>query len=184
MWIICFFLSRTWRNSLSDFSAPWRPSVDRMAMVWSEMYHCRSSNLVILDGTTNRHRYTQILGYHILLWAEGVFGRSFMQENAPPHGACDTVSYLDQHDAEAMDRPGMSPDMSPIEHVWDQLSIWIRDMDRRYSNLANCVTLVESMPRRVRTVLGARGGTRAISNNITSVLTWPIHTPWGLVIWL
>ena len=65
----------------------------------------------------------------------------------------------------------MSPDMSPIEHVWDQLSIRIRDKDRRYSNLANCVIRVESMPRRVRAVLGARGDTLAISNNITSVLT-------------
>ena len=64
--------------------------------------------------------------------------------------------------------------MNPIEHVWDQMSVWIRDMDDPPSivtELNNAVrqarsevrpgrvrNLVESMLRRIRALLAARGG--------------------------
>ena len=64
--------------------------------------------------------------------------------------------------------------MNPIEHVWDQMSDWIRDMDDPPSIVAelnNAVhqawaavrpgrvqTLVESMPCRVRDLLSDGGG--------------------------
>ena len=106
----------------------------------------------------------------------GVFGRNFVyvQDNAPLHTARDTAAFLDQQNVEVMDWPARSPDMNPIEHVWDQMSVWIRDMDDPPSTVAelnNAVrqawaavqpgrlrTLVESMPRRVRALLAARGG--------------------------
>ena len=102
---------------------------------------------------------------------DGVFGRNFVyvQDNAPPHTARDTADLLNQQDVEVMDWPAWSPDMSPIEHVWDQVSVWIRDMDERLATVAelnNAVhqawtavrpgrvrTLVESMPRHVRALL-------------------------------
>ena len=106
---------------------------------------------------------------------DGVFGRNFVyvQDNAPPHTAHDTTAFLDQQDVEVIDWPARSPDMNPIEHVWDQTSVWIRDMDDPLSTVAelnNAVrqawaavrpgrvrTLVESMPRRVRALVAARG---------------------------
>ena len=67
----------------------------------------------------------------MLPWATGVFGCNFVyvQDNAPPHTACDTAAILDQQDVEVMDWPARSQDMNPIEYVWDQMSVWIRDMD-------------------------------------------------------
>ena len=55
----------------------------------------------------------------MLPWAMGVFGRNFVyvQDNAPPHTARDTAVFLDQQDVKVM------------EHVWHQISVWIRDMD-------------------------------------------------------
>ena len=106
----------------------------------------------------------------------GVFGRSFVyvQDNALPHTARDSSAFLDQQDVKLMDWPDRSLDMNPIEHVWDQMSVWIRDMDDPPSTVAelnNAVhqawaavrpgrvrTLVESMPRHVRAVLATRGG--------------------------
>ena len=67
----------------------------------------------------------------MLPWATGLFGRNFVyvQDNAPPHTERDTAAFLDQQDVDVTDWPAWSPDMSPIEHVWDQISVWIRDMD-------------------------------------------------------
>ena len=97
-----------------------------------------------------------------------------VQDKALSHTACDSAAFLDQQDIEVMDWPVLCPDIKPIEHVWDQISVWIRDMDYPPSTVAelnNAVrqawaavrpgrvrTLVDSMPRRVRALLAARGG--------------------------
>ena len=62
---------------------------------------------------------------------DGMFGNNFVyvQDNAPPHTACDTAAFLDQQDVEVMDWAAQSPDMNPIVRVWDQMSVWIREMD-------------------------------------------------------
>ena len=100
-------------------------------MVWGAIHHVGRSELVVVDGAMNRHRYIQILRNQMLPWATGVFERNFeyVQNNAPTHTARDTAAFLDQQDVEARDWPARSPYMNPIEHVWDQMSVWIRDID-------------------------------------------------------
>ena len=143
----------------------------RSVMVWDAIHHGGRSKLVVMDGAVNRHRYIQTPRNQMLPWATGVFGRNFVhvQDNALPHTAHDTAAFLNQEDVEVMD----CPDMNPIEQVWDQMSVWIRDMDDPPSTVAelnNAVqqaraanrsgrvwALVERLSRRVRALLAARG---------------------------
>ena len=112
----------------------------------------------------------------MLPWATGVFGHNFVyvQDNGPPHTARDTADVFYQHDVEVMDWPVPNPDMNSIEHVWDQMSVWIRYMNDSPSTVAELnnavrqtgavvqpgtvLTLIESMSRRVRALQAARGG--------------------------
>ena len=99
-----------------------------------------------------------------------MFGRNFVyvQDNAPPHTTRDTAAFLDQQDVEVMHWPARSPYMNQTEHVWDQISAWIRDTVAELNNVfhqawaavqaGRVQTLIESIPRRVRALLAARGG--------------------------
>ena len=117
--------------------------------------------------------FIQILRDHIQRCATGVFGGKFVFVQDSTTATCSMLhgTILGQHDVEVIGRPAMSPDMNPIEHVWDQMSIWNRDMVRpnlaklqqavrqvwRAVRTRNVITLVESMPRRVEAALAARG---------------------------
>ena len=40
------------------------------------------------------------------------------------------MTFLEYRDVEVMDCQAKGPDMNPIEHIWDQMAIKIRDMDK------------------------------------------------------
>ena len=100
-------------------------------MVWGAIHRRGWSKMVVPDGTLNRQRYTRPLRDSMLLWATGVFGRNFLyvQNNATPHTTRSMTVFQAQQDVEVMGWPARSPVMNPIEHVWDQMGVWIRDMD-------------------------------------------------------
>ena len=96
----------------------------------------------------------------------------FQQDNAPCHTSRQTKTWFDEAGIEPMDWPAQSPDLNPIEHLWGVLGKAIRSMastskDNLYKNLRSewekispetCKNLVESMPRRVKAVIMAKGG--------------------------
>lgn len=146
-------------------------------MVWGGIsYHGRTELVVVNQGRMTADRYIRdILEPHVIPYGPFIGDNFiFMQDNARPHTARIVNEYLNEVNVTAMDWPARSPDMNPIEHVWDHLG-WTLQQDgfpcRTLDELQNKLSmfwnnlgqeyiqnLFEGMPRRMQAVITARGG--------------------------
>ena len=97
-----------------------------------------------------------------------------MQDNDPKHKAKSVIGWLEEQDFSVMNWPAQSPDINPIENVWSQVKQKLARFEDPPTSLAEvwerashifsqitadfCVTLYESMPRRMAAVIKAKGG--------------------------
>ncbi|GFV51505.1 DDE_3 domain-containing protein [Trichonephila clavipes] len=73
-----------------------------------------------MRGTLTGQRYVDdILRPHVGPFLNGLLGTIFQQDNARPHAGRVAQDFLRHF--QTLPCPARSPDLSPVEHVWDQL---------------------------------------------------------------
>uniref|UniRef100_A0A8K9UYV5 Tc1-like transposase DDE domain-containing protein n=1 Tax=Oncorhynchus mykiss TaxID=8022 RepID=A0A8K9UYV5_ONCMY len=146
-------------------------------MVWGGIsLGGRTALHVLARGSLTAIRYRDEILRPLVRPYAGAVGPGFllMQDNARPHVAGVCQQFLQEEGIDAMDWPARSPDLNPIEHIWDIMS---RSIHQRHvapqtvQELADALVqvweeipqetirhLIRSMPRRCRKVIQARGG--------------------------
>ena len=146
-------------------------------MVWGGIsLGGRTALHVLARGSLTAIRYRDEILRPLVRPYAGAVGPGFllMQDNARPHVAGVCQQFLQEEGIDAMDWPARSPDLNPIEHIWDIMS---RSIHQRHvapqtvQELADALVqvweeipqetirhLIRSMPRHCREVIQARGG--------------------------
>ena len=121
---------RVWRRPGERFHSGNIAEHDRYGggsiMVWGGISWDGRTELVILDrGTLTAQRYLdEIISTHVRFYA-GAIGDGFilMDDNARPHVARIVQNYRHQEGIARLDWPARSPDLNPIEHMWNELQV-------------------------------------------------------------
>ncbi|GFV84009.1 RNA-directed DNA polymerase from mobile element jockey [Trichonephila clavipes] len=127
------------------------------------------STLIVMRGTLTGQRYVDdILRPHVGPFLNGLPGAIFQQDNAHPYTARVAPDFL--HHFKTIPWPARSPNLSPVEHVWDQLKQQmlschsVHDLELAVQDLwahlpqDNIRCLINSMPDRVAAFIAAGGG--------------------------
>ncbi|GFV37634.1 transposable element Tc3 transposase [Trichonephila clavipes] len=131
---------------------------------------------VFHGGTVTGLRYRdEILDPYVRPYAAAI-GNDFilMDDNARPHRARIVEEYLEDHGLERMEWPARSPDLNPMEHLWDYLGREVAALNPPPRSLHElkqgllCVwsslpipvsdNLINSMGNRCRQCIQVRGG--------------------------
>ena len=126
------------------------------------------------NGVTAARYIQQVLGPAVVPHIRRHPNLTLQQDNARPHTARLTTGYLQQQGIRLMEWPSMSPDLNPIEHLWDHIQREIdatlprpttaQELEQAFVqawgnvNVQLVNRLIRSMPARCRAVIAANGG--------------------------
>lgn len=173
---------RVWRRRneayQQDMIHPTVPFGGGSVMVWGCVSNDCKMDLLTVQGTLNGQRYqNEILDAAVVPHFDNHTLASrpiFMDDNARPHRARAVVDFLRTNAIETLPWPARSPDLNPIEHLWDYLGRQVRARDPPVQNLQELTLalhqewqripmfrirrLIATMRRRVANVINVRGG--------------------------
>ena len=110
--------------------------------------------------------------WHVGSWAIpelNYIGGNFEFQNARPHRARVAFDFLRQHGVRALPWPAKSPDMSPIENIWDVLGRRVRNRPQCCNTLQQLGRVLQEEWRRIpreiiRRTIASMPGCRAYIN--------------------
>ncbi|GFX22514.1 transposable element Tcb2 transposase [Trichonephila clavipes] len=152
---------RVWRHPGERYDSP--------HTVLRHIAYDSRSTLIVMCGTLTGQRYVDdILQPHVGPFLNGLPGAIFQQDNVPPHTARVAQDFLRHF--QTLPWTTRSPDLSPVEHMWDQLK-WqmpschsVHDLELAVQDLwahlpqDNIRCLINSMSDRVVACIAAGGG--------------------------
>lgn len=146
--------------------------------VWGAMTMQGVGRMCFIDGIMNVEKYVKILDQHLLPTARTYkMDRTrfvFQQDNDPKHTSAKAHNYFHDHNINVLKWPAQSPNLNPIEHLWEHLKRKLNaylthptsiyelhsqiEHEWKKINPEVCKKLILSMPDRLEAVIRAKGG--------------------------
>ena len=147
-------------------------------MVWGCMTWDGVGMACKIDGRMDGELYCQILDDELQgtlsYYHKTPANVLFQQDNDPKHTSKKAKTWFNDHGFTVMEWPSQSPDLNPIEHLWNHVKKKLGEYEEPPSGVHElwdqfqeewekiepsvCQNLIESMPRRIEAVLKAKGG--------------------------
>jgi transposase len=150
------------------------------AMFWGCFSWWGVGPLVLIEGNMNSESYVNILSKHFVPWTNELAAAhpdepqlTFQQDLAAIHTSEYTTWWMETHGFNILDWSSHSPDLNPIENLWEHLDSEVRKREKVFSKKCDLVevvqeewkkipleflrTLISSMPKRVMAIIQAKG---------------------------
>lgn len=142
-------------------------------MLWGAFSWKGVGPLHKIEGNMNADMYRDILSVQMLPYARRNLPRNwiFQQDNDPKHRSKLLQEFFRKKNVRVLEWPSQSPDLNPIEHLWQELKLRIgvenhsnktvlwEKVQEEWKNISQdrIVKLIESMPHRCAAVIASKG---------------------------
>lgn len=174
--------ARVWRQRNTAYTPrnimPTVPYGGGSVMVWGCLSHDCKLDLVTIQGNLTGNQYIDNVLQPVVIPHfdnHALASRPvYMDDNARPHRSRAVLAYLQTNAVTTLPWPAMSPDLNPLEHIWDLIGRRVQALDPPVQNLQELeaalhrewqnLTIVQirrytgGMRRRLEAVIRTRGG--------------------------
>lgn len=162
-------------RTMPQFMLPSVPFGGGGVMVWAGIYTGGRTSLHFVEGNLTAVRYAREIIEEYVPQTRDLIGTEyrFLDDNARPHRGRVVLQSLQNLGISHLPLPPLSPDLNPIEHMWDALQRRLLDLHPQPVGLQQlsaalqllwreipqelCDNIINSMPNRCTQVLANRG---------------------------
>lgn len=113
-------------------------------MLWGGICSFGKRELCIIPRTLNANGYIEVYNDYFLLHTQQCYGEEyiFMHDSAPFHRAKVVTECLKNNNVNVLEWPAFSPDLEPIENIWEVLARLVFGDRKQYNTVAELCTAV------------------------------------------